>query len=111
MGVENGSNLSGTEMPGFANAEASCRAPSEQVILWDSQNPWADFNGGFWPRDIENFRIGNHNYGHWHNGQANFLFQDGHVKTNRFDRMKFENFFNCPEGDPRYGTTIMQPYL
>ena len=32
---------------------------------------------------------------------ANFLFADGHVKADRFDKMKYRNFCNLPDGDAK----------
>jgi prepilin-type N-terminal cleavage/methylation domain-containing protein/prepilin-type processing-associated H-X9-DG protein len=112
MGVRNGTGNTGNSMPGFANSEAACLRPAEQAIHWDSANRWADFNGGFFARDVtQYFDNRNFNYGHWHNEQANFLYMDGHVKSSKWDQIKYQNIFNVTDNDPRMNRPItFKPY-
>src|SRR5687767_11619333 len=44
-----------TTYPGFARTDSAVNAPSEQAIMWDSNNRWADGKNQFWDRDILNF--------------------------------------------------------
>lgn len=102
LGVYSGTGNTGNNMPGMNGTESAAIHPSELAFMWDSANHWADFNGGFFGRDItQYFDSRNPNYGHWHNGMANFLFLDGHVKTQKFDQMKYLNFFNTLDSDTR----------
>jgi len=113
IGVNSGTGNTGNSMPGWGTVEAACLRPADQAIMWDSANRWVDFNGGFWGnRDINQWiDLKNPNYGHWHSEQANFLFADGHVKTGKFDGLKYQNFFNVLETDPRYNLPIgNKPY-
>jgi len=104
MGVQNSTT---STHPGFSNTLAGAQAPADQVVMWDSQNRWADYPGGFWPRDIQNFQNKNYNYGARHSEQVNFLYLDGHVKANRWDRLQFQNVFNAPSSHAWYNTSIM----
>jgi prepilin-type N-terminal cleavage/methylation domain-containing protein/prepilin-type processing-associated H-X9-DG protein len=101
MGVGQSPTATGNGMPGFASQESACIRPSELAIMWDSDNRWVDFNGGFWPRDITYFINKSYSQTHWHGEQNNFLFMDGHVKTGRFDQMLHKNFFNNTDNDAR----------
>jgi len=102
LGVYGGTGNTGNNMPGMAGSESAAIKPADMAIMWDSANHWADFNGGFFGRDITQYiDAKNPNYGHWHNGAANFLFLDGHVKTQRFDQLKYLNFFNTLDTDTR----------
>jgi prepilin-type N-terminal cleavage/methylation domain-containing protein/prepilin-type processing-associated H-X9-DG protein len=106
LGVNANPANTGNNMPGCGSADSACLRPAELAIMWDSVNPWVDFNGGFWPRDIQQFLNKNQNYGHWHGEMANFLYYDGHVKTNRFDQLKYQNFFNNPDAHPNFNRPI-----
>jgi prepilin-type N-terminal cleavage/methylation domain-containing protein/prepilin-type processing-associated H-X9-DG protein len=106
MGVNQGTGNTGNSMPGFQANEAACLRPADQAILWDSANRWMDYNGGFWPRDIANYLNKNWAYGARHGQQLNFLYMDGHVKTGKWDQMRYENLFNIQDGDPRLGRNV-----
>jgi prepilin-type N-terminal cleavage/methylation domain-containing protein/prepilin-type processing-associated H-X9-DG protein len=113
MGVQNRTDAVGDFMPGFQFRESQCIRPEQLAIMWDSANPHVDYNGGFWHdansgvgRDIPQYVAKNYNYGHWHQEHANFLYMDGHVKTARFDQLKYQNFFNVRELDVRYDRPI-----
>jgi prepilin-type N-terminal cleavage/methylation domain-containing protein/prepilin-type processing-associated H-X9-DG protein len=112
MGVQQATGNTGNSMPGLGYVDASALRPAEQAIMWDSANRWADYNGGFFARDITAwFDQKNVNYGHWHSETANFLYMDGHVKANKFDQLKYQNFFNIPDLDPRFNRPIgLKPY-
>jgi len=112
LGIGSSPNNTGNNMPGLASTESAALHPGDMAYMWDSANHWADFNGGFFARDITQWIDSkNPNYGHWHGSMANFLFLDGHVKTQRFDQMKYQNFFNVLDGDPRNNVPInAKPY-
>jgi len=112
MGTGNGTGGTGNSMPGMAFSEAACLRVADQAIMWDSNNRWVDCNGCFFPRDVANWiDLKNPNAGHWHSEQANFLFMDGHVKTGKMEGMKYQNFFNVLDNDPRYNLPIgTKPY-
>ena len=96
--INNGGTPSAGAMPGCQNGMANIIRPSEACLLWDSDNRWADGNN-LWPRDVTQAKAGNDQYGQRHNGMANFLFADGHVKSNSFDQLKYRNFTNMPDND------------
>jgi prepilin-type N-terminal cleavage/methylation domain-containing protein/prepilin-type processing-associated H-X9-DG protein len=101
LGVNNPATATGNVMPGMAAKEASCVRPSELAIMWDSDNRWVDYNGGFWPRDIAYFMTKDFIRTHWHGEMNNFLFMDGHVKAGKFNQMLHRNFFNNQDNDIR----------
>lgn len=101
LGVQNGTGNTGNAMPGAEFKDAAVVRPAELAIMWDSNNPWVDFNGGFWQRDIIQYLNKNYLYGARHSEMLNFLYYDGHVKSNRFDRMTYGEFFNMQDGDVR----------
>jgi len=105
MGIYNGVGTTG--LNGFGGSEAACLAPAEQAIMWDSNNRWADYNGGFWPRDIVNYQNKNYAYGARHSEMVNFVYLDGHVKSDRWDRLKFQNIFNAGPTHTWYNTSIL----
>jgi prepilin-type N-terminal cleavage/methylation domain-containing protein/prepilin-type processing-associated H-X9-DG protein len=109
MGVYASPNNTGNAMPGASGKDSTVLRPAEIAIMWDSENRWIDCNGCFWPRDIAYYQAKQWARGHWHNEMANFLYYDGHVKTDRFDRMKYSNFFNHGDGDARAIQSIMVP--
>jgi len=107
-GVQNPADLTGPIPPGFSRSIPQCLRPSEQAILWDSQNRWATVPFALWDRDIRQFTQKNYAYGHRHAQRASFLYLDGHVKSRSFDQMTYREFFNIPEGDPRMGRSILK---
>jgi prepilin-type N-terminal cleavage/methylation domain-containing protein/prepilin-type processing-associated H-X9-DG protein len=111
LGINSGTGNTGNSMPGFATNEAACLRVADQAIMWDSINRWVDFNGGFWLRDITWFVTKSPNSGARHSDQLNFLYMDGHVKTGRWDQMRYQNVFNIPDGDVRFNRGITDtPY-
>jgi len=107
MGVNGNPTATGANMPGFGYTESACLRPAEQAVMWDSDNRWADFNGGFWDRDIAYFNNKRWSQTHWHGETNNFLYLDGHVKTQKFSQMTYQNFFNIPDGDVRFNRSIL----
>lgn len=101
IGINSGTGATGNSMPGFQANESTCLRPSDQAIMWDSNNRWPDYNAGFWPRDIQNYLNKNYSYGARHSEQLNFLYFDGHVKTGRWDQMRYSNVFNTTDVDVR----------
>jgi len=79
--------------PGAGDRDAGVLRPSDLAILWDSFNAWPDTISHFWDRDIANALAKNGLSGEWHNGTADFLFYDGHVRTGKFSALKWKNFF------------------
>ena len=59
--------------------------------------------------DIAQWPAGNLNYGARHSEQVNFLYLDGHVKSSRWDQLKFQNVFNAPQGHQWYNSSILTP--
>ncbi|MCC2670450.1 MAG: prepilin-type N-terminal cleavage/methylation domain [Armatimonadetes bacterium] len=105
MGIYNGVGTTG--LNGFAATESACVAPAQQLAMWDSNNRWADYNGGFWPRDIAQYQARNYAYGARHSEMVNYLYLDGHVKADRWDRMMFQNVFNADTNHTYYNTSIL----
>jgi prepilin-type N-terminal cleavage/methylation domain-containing protein/prepilin-type processing-associated H-X9-DG protein len=96
-----------TGLNGFAGSEAACLAPAEQIAMWDSNNRWADGSGPFWDRDIAWYQTKLYTAGARHSEMVNFLYLDGHVKADRWDRLKFQNVLNAGPNHTFYNTSIM----
>lgn len=111
MGVNAGTGNTGNAMPGMAANEAAAVAVADIAIMWDSQNRWTDCNNCFFPRDIANYAAKNYLYGARHGEMLNYLYLDGHVKSGKWDQMRYENVFNLQDADVRRGRGIMTtPY-
>ena len=108
MGI--GGSPTSTTYTGAAYNDAAVLTPADLMVMWDSNNRWADNNGAFWPRDTAQFAAGNYNYGARHSGQLNYLFYDGHVKGGRWDQYKFQNVFNAPTTHQWYNDSIMNAH-
>jgi prepilin-type N-terminal cleavage/methylation domain-containing protein/prepilin-type processing-associated H-X9-DG protein len=100
-----------------AAPEAAIPEPSRLVLMWDSQNPWTDcgFNSscGIWnSRDIAQFLSGTQldNYARRHSGAINWLYADGHVKSNRWDQMVWSNIALWTQlpAHPCYNLSVMK---
>ena len=108
-----GSSTTSTTYTGAAYNDAGVLAPADLMVMWDSNNRWADGGGAtgpFYGREIVQFAAGNYNYGARHSGQLNYLFYDGHVKGGRWDQFKFQNIFNAPTTHQWYNDSIMNPH-
>ena len=60
---------------------------SRILVMWDSDNSWADFLEGIQDRDLQWYKDGNRLSTHWHNEMNNFLYADGHVKSGKWDQI------------------------
>ena len=71
--------------------EAAIPEVSNLAMMWDSANSWADcgyMSGcGINARDLDYYRKKQFTLTSWHNGQNNYLFADGHVKTLPWSRV------------------------
>ena len=105
-----GNSATSTTHTGFANLDSACLAPAEQVIMWDSNNRWSDGPNQFWDRDILSYQTKVFTYGARHSEMVNFLYMDGHVKADRWDRLKFQNVFNAPTNHQWYNDSIMNKH-
>jgi len=105
MGIYN--SVGTTGLNGFAGTESACIAPAQQAIMWDSNNRWADGSGPFWTRDIAWYQAKNFAAGARHSEMVNFLYLDGHVKSDRWDRLMFQNILNADTNHTYYNTSIM----
>ncbi len=94
----NSTTPSSTNVPGAGGAMGATVRPAELCMVWDSANRWADGTNAF-GRDVAQAFAGNDNYGQRHNALANFLYADGHVKTNKFSQLRYRNLTNMPESD------------
>jgi prepilin-type N-terminal cleavage/methylation domain-containing protein/prepilin-type processing-associated H-X9-DG protein len=83
------------------------------VIMWDSANSWSDcgvMSGcGLYGRDITQYLAGNNNYTCWHNGKNNWLFADGHAKTDDWRQIQWQQILNLPTTDASYGQPSVTP--
>jgi prepilin-type processing-associated H-X9-DG protein len=107
MGLQNPAPGSLLAPPGHFFSDLTCTNPADFVVMWDSQNRWADGTMPFWNNDILQFKNKVYSFGHRHSQQANFLFLDGHVKPTSIDKFKYPNFLNIPDGDARVTRSIM----
>ncbi len=89
-------NGSTSTPPGAGAAESGMLRPAETCVMWDSNNRWAD-GTNFWSRDVANMNATG--FISRHNDQANWLYDDGHVKTNKVSALKYRNIVNLPDGD------------
>lgn len=109
QGINNGTTAT---MPGFSANESAAIRPADHAVMWDSNNKWADCNNCFFPRDVQNYLNKNWSYGARHSERTNFLFLDGHVKSLKWDQVRYENLFNLLDTDTRRGraaTTLPFP--
>lgn len=108
MGV--GNSATSTTHTGAANSDSAVLTPADMIVMWDSNNRWADGPGPFWDRDIAWFAGKTYAVGARHSEMVNFLFYDGHVKADRWDKMKFQNMFNAPVNHQWYNDSIMNKH-
>src|ERR1035438_1129154 len=83
-GIGNGTTPSNGNCPGCLYQEAALVAPAQLAIMWDSNNRWADGGQNYFTREVADFLAnpaGGNNLAPRHMGQENYLFADGHVKT------------------------------
>jgi prepilin-type N-terminal cleavage/methylation domain-containing protein/prepilin-type processing-associated H-X9-DG protein len=99
MGISNGLTPTATNPPGAGNADSAIYSPAELVVALDTANRWIDIN--FWDRDVNQYNkpTPNYNYTCRHLETANFLYADGHVKTNRLSQIRYRNLMNFSEND------------
>jgi len=101
--VSYGYNYSGTgggfSMPSCSNSIAAMQRPSQFLLLWDSQNRWAD-GTNFWPRDVTEYLKKNHPYHSRHLETAGYLWADGHVKSQRLEQITYGQMGNLADNDP-----------
>lgn len=107
LGVQSLAGMPAPLPPGFEFSEVNFARPAETVLMWDSQNRWADAIPSFWNVEIQQFKNGNYEFSHRHGRKANFLFMDGHVKTASFSNFTYANFFNLADGDARMTRSIL----
>lgn len=107
IGAENPAGVPPMMWPGIGLLIPACPHPADYVLMWDSQNRWAELPATFWSRDIQQLKNGNMAYGHRHNHRANFLFLDGHVGTSRLDRFTYRNFGNFADTDSMASRSMM----
>jgi prepilin-type processing-associated H-X9-DG protein len=94
---------------------ASVPAPAQAIMMWDSANPWADGYGPIWTRDIAWFLTQNDAGTCWHNGQNNYLYADGHVKSSSWGGFTWDQIWvtQVKQGHPDFGkpvtTAMAQP--
>jgi prepilin-type processing-associated H-X9-DG protein len=71
--------------------EAAIPETANLVMMWDSANSWADCGYvsacGISSRDLDWYRKKDFKMTSWHNGQNNWLFADGHVKSMPWPRV------------------------
>ena len=75
-------------------ATAESRAgPSGVIVMWDSENSWADGIGQFNGRDVAWYRSGDRVRTSWHSGMNNFLYADGHVQNGNFSNLTWDQWY------------------
>jgi len=70
-------------------------SPASMALMWDSANPWGDYYGGLWDRDIAWYLAQDTSGTCWHNGMNNFLFADGHVKSNKWSQLTWDQIWTA----------------
>lgn len=105
FGLQNG--VADTSFPGCNYSDSSVLAPADLAVMWDSANRWADYDGGFWGRDIAYYTAGQFSNGARHSESLNMLFYDGHVKTVKWPQLKFQNILNAAPNFQWYNQSIM----
>jgi prepilin-type processing-associated H-X9-DG protein len=105
MGIHN--STTSTTYTGASSVDSGVLTPADLAVMWDSNNRWADCRDCFWTRDIAAALAKNYNYGARHSEMVNFLYYDGHVKADRWDKLKFQNVLNAPVGHQSYNQSIM----
>ena len=103
--VSYGYNYSGTGggyangMPSCSNSIAAMQRPSQFLLLWDSENRWAD-GTNFWPRDVTQYLAKNYKSHARHLETAGYLWADGHVKAQRLEQITYGQMGNLGDNDP-----------
>jgi len=70
--------------------------PVGLMVMYDSSWSWADCEPasgcGIELRDLAAFKAGQFTHTCWHNGKGNYLFMDGHVKTQDWGQLTWDQF-------------------
>jgi len=90
---------------------AEVQEPSKIIVMWDSVNPWADWHGPIWDRDLTWYNTQNWTATSWHNGMNNTLFADGHVKATKWPQITWDQIL-CwiTQGQAGYGQPSTQDF-
>jgi prepilin-type N-terminal cleavage/methylation domain-containing protein/prepilin-type processing-associated H-X9-DG protein len=94
--------------------EAAIPEPSNLAMMWDSTNPWADCSYvsscGISSRDLTYYNKKDFKQTSWHNGQNNYLFTDGHVKTMAWPRVTWGMISRGAQapGNPDHDLSMLQ---
>jgi prepilin-type N-terminal cleavage/methylation domain-containing protein/prepilin-type processing-associated H-X9-DG protein len=83
------------------------------MLMYDSDWSWEDCapdsTCGIIAREIAAYKANNFTQQSWHNGQMNVLFADGHVKTQTWGQIKWDQFLG-PYNTKNNGVSILDPY-
>jgi len=83
------------------------------MLMYDSDWSWEDCapdsTCGILTREIAAYKANNFTQQSWHNGQMNVLFADGHVKTQTWGQIKWDQFLG-PYNTKNNGISILDPY-
>jgi len=92
--------------------------PAEQMVMWDSDNKWNDCyppnsTCGIESRDIAQFLAGNFNYTSVHNEMNNWIFLDGHVKSQKLNQVKWYQLYQgrIPKTNPNWNNSLTTPWM
>jgi prepilin-type N-terminal cleavage/methylation domain-containing protein/prepilin-type processing-associated H-X9-DG protein len=84
------------------------------VVMWDSQNSWADCGipsgCDIQGRDIAQFLAGNFTYTCPHTNKNNWLFADGHVKDGDWRQIQWQQVVNMQTTSADWGRPCVQAF-
>jgi len=83
------------------------------MLMYDSDWSWEncapDSTCGIITREIAAYKANNFTQQSWHNGMMNVLFADGHVKTQTWGQITWDQFLG-PYNTKNNGVSILSPY-
>ncbi|MFQ6133547.1 MAG: hypothetical protein ACE5R4_16005, partial [Armatimonadota bacterium] len=83
---------------------------SRVLVMWDSDNSWADFLGGIQDRDLRWYKAGNRQRTCWHTGNNNFLYADLHAKAGNWEQITWGQLRARHASGSRIEQPCLQPW-
>lgn len=90
---------------------------SSLAVLWDSVNSWNDAlpnsSAGLNFRDLSWFRSDSETLTSWHQGNCNFLFADGHVKSSKWTQFVWQQVEPLADdrSNPNHGRNCVDGWI
>ena len=89
-------------------------ATSSMMVRWDSDWPWSNCGlpsgCDIQTREIADIKAGRHDRCDLHNDKGNYLYLDGHVKTQSLFSHTWDQYTVLASSDSHYGNHLDQPW-